>query len=230
MANNARRGGGDRVLESRHLVGLFLGVVLLCGVFFTLGYVMGRTQYGGAVHAADGFNNNVPSAPVSAAKSKAAPAAKNAPAPAPDNGGWDFYDNKKSASDHLEPAPAPAAPSAPATKSPASVPAVATKSKNAPPPAATKTVAATPKQPPARFQAPAMNKNSIVLQVAAVKLQRDALEMADAIQQKKFPSFVAISPADNFYHVQVGPYPDMPSAENAKRALEQLGFKPIIKH
>ena len=65
MASNARRGGGDRVLESRHLVGLFLGVVLLCGVFFTLGYVMGRTQYGGAVHAADGFNSNLPSASVS---------------------------------------------------------------------------------------------------------------------------------------------------------------------
>jgi DedD protein len=222
MASNARRGGGDRVLESRHLVGLFLGVVLLCGVFFTLGYVMGRTQYGGAVHAADGFNSNVPSASVSP-KSKAAPAAKNAPASAPDNGGWDFYDNKKSASDHLEPAPAPAtaAPSAPAT----------TKSNNAPPPAVTKTVAATPKQPAAaRFQPPAMGKNSIVLQVAAVKLQRDALEMADAIQQKKFPAFVATSPADNFLHVQVGPYPDMAAAENAKRALEQLGFKPIIKH
>src|ERR1700683_5161375 len=39
------RSGGDRVLESRHLVGLFLGVVLLCAVFFTLGYVMGRTQF-----------------------------------------------------------------------------------------------------------------------------------------------------------------------------------------
>ena len=229
MASNARRGGGDRVLESRHLVGLFLGVVLLCGVFFTLGYVMGRTQYGGAVHAADGFNGNLPSAPV-LPKSKAAPAAKNAPAPAPDNGGWDFYDNKKSASDHLEPAPAPAAPPAPAAKAPASVPAVATKSTNAPRPASTKTVAATPKQPPARFQAPAMNKNSIVLQVAAVKLQRDALEMADAIQQKKFPAFVSTSAADNFLHVQVGPYPDMAAAENAKRALEQLGFKPIIKH
>ena len=51
MAKNGKRGGGDRILESRHLVGLFLGVVLLCGVFFTLGYVMGRTQYGGPVHA-----------------------------------------------------------------------------------------------------------------------------------------------------------------------------------
>src|SRR6202167_4723962 len=212
MASNARRGGGDRVLESRHLVGLFLGVVLLCGVFFTLGYVMGRTQYGGAVHAADGFNGNLPSAPV-LPKSKAAPAAKNAPAPAPDNGGWDFYDNKKSASDHLDSAPAPAAASAAKAPAPASFPAVATKSTNVPRPAATKTVAATPKQTPARFQAPAMNKNSIVLQVAAVKLQRDALEMADAIQQKKFPAFVSTSAADN-----------------AKRALEQLGFKPIIKH
>jgi len=228
MASNARRGGGDRVLESRHLVGLFLGVVLLCGVFFTLGYVMGRTQYGGAVHAADGFNSNLPSASVSP-KSKSTPNAKSAPAPVPDNGGWDFYDNKKAANDHLESAPAPAT-SAPATKSPASVPAVATKSNSAPPPAATKTVAAPAPKQPARFQPPALNKNSIVLQVAAVKLQRDALEMADAIQQKKFPSFVATSPADNFYHVQVGPYPDMPSAENAKRALEQMGFKPIIKH
>ena len=235
MASNARRGGGDRVLESRHLVGLFLGVVLLCGVFFTLGYVMGRTQYGGAVHAADVLNGSAPSVPAPS-KSKPAPAAKNAPAPAPDNGGWDFYDNKKSASDHLEPACACGlhrvshACRQRRHKAPATVPAVATKSTNTPPPAATKTVAApTPKQP-ARFQPPALTKNSIVLQVAAVKLQRDALEMADAIQQKKFPSFVATSPADNFFHVQVGPYPDMAAAENAKRALEQLGFKPIIKH
>ncbi len=231
MASNARRGGGDRLLESRHLVGLFLGVVLLCGVFFTLGYVMGRTQYGGAVHAADGFNSNAPSAPASAAKSKLAPASKTAPTP-PENGGWDFYDNKKTPNDHLEPAPAPStvAPSAPAIKSPAAVPAVSTKSTNAPPPAATKTVAAPAPKQPARFQPPAMSKNAIVVQVSAVKLQRDALEMADAIQQKKFPSFVATSPADNLYHVQVGPYPDMAAAENAKRALEQLGFKPIIKH
>ena len=63
-----------------------------------------------------------------------------------------------------------------------------------------------------------------------MKVQRDALEMADAIQQKRFPSFVATSSADNLYHVQIGPYPDMAAAESAKRSLEQLGFKPIIKH
>jgi len=52
MAARSGKRGGDRILESRHLIGLFLGVVLLCAVFFTLGYVMGRSQYGGSVHAA----------------------------------------------------------------------------------------------------------------------------------------------------------------------------------
>ena len=58
---------------------------------------------------------------------------------------------------------------------------------------------------------------------------RDALEMAEAIQQKRFPCFVATPSSDNYYRVQVGPYQDVASAESAKRALEQLGFKPIIK-
>ncbi|MGC2706559.1 MAG: SPOR domain-containing protein, partial [Candidatus Acidiferrales bacterium] len=97
------------------------------------------------------------------------------------------------------------------------------------PPVAGKALPASAREP-ARFQPPVLGKNSIVLQVAAVKVQRDALEMADAIQQKRFPSFVATSSADSLYHVQIGPYPDMAAAESAKRALEQLGFKPIIKH
>ena len=220
MASSSRRGsgGGDRVLESRHLVGLFLGVVLLCGVFFTLGYVMGRQQYGGSVHAADASPvRTVPPVPASAKNKEAAPAGNN---PSAGDQTWDFY-GKNAANDHLETAPSSRA------KEPASSPAA--KSTNSTPPVSAKTLPASTKEP-ARFQPPALGKNSIVLQVAAVKLQRDALEMADAIQQKRFPSFVATSPADNFYHVQVGPYSDMAAAENAKRALEQLGFKPIIKH
>jgi DedD protein len=220
MASSSRRGGGgDRVLESRHLVGLFLGVVLLCGVFFTLGYVMGRQQYGDSVHAADAAPlRSAPSAPASAKNNKqATPAATSAPG---GDQGWDFY-GTTGANDHLEAAPSPRA-KEPAASSPA-------KSSNSAPPVSAKALPASTKEA-ARFQPPTLNKNSIVLQLAAVKLQRDALEMADAIQQKRFPSFVSTSTADNFYHVQVGPYPDMAAAESAKRALGQLGFKPIIKH
>ena len=89
MAGSLKR-GGDRVLESRHLVSLFLGVVLLCGVFFTLGYVMGHNQYGGPVHAADSSENgDQPVRPV--AEAERTRSLRLPPAPAPANNEWDFY-------------------------------------------------------------------------------------------------------------------------------------------
>jgi DedD protein len=215
-ANGKRGGGGDRILESRHLVGLFLGVVLLCGVFFTLGYVMGRTQYGGSVHAADPLPKYSPTLTTPAKPAvKEAPASANAAKPAAEPC-WADCGTKTPDRPEVEPAAKPAAP----------VPSKSSKTSSPAAPVAAKPAVA---KEPARFQAPALSKNSIVLQVAATKQQRDALDMADILQKKKFPSFVANSPADAFYHVQVGPYPDMASAESAKRALEQLGFKSIIK-
>jgi cell division septation protein DedD len=208
MAGSGKRGGGERVLESRHLVGLFLGVVLLCGVFFTLGYVMGRNQFGGSVHAESAIRNT----PSSLAKSKGA----EQPAPAPD---WDFYDKNKDTS-HLEPpaaavkSPPVSAPVKPAANT--SAPVAAAK------PSANDAKAAHPQQP-------AIPKSGILLQVAAVRSQSDALEMAEAIQQKRFPCFVVTPTSDNYYRIQVGPYPDIASAEAAKRSLEQLGFKNIFR-
>src|ERR1700738_4190106 len=53
MASRGNRGGaGDRVRESRHVIGLFMLMLLFSGVFFALGYVMGRNQYDGQVRAA----------------------------------------------------------------------------------------------------------------------------------------------------------------------------------
>jgi cell division protein FtsN len=216
MAGGNGKRGGDRVLESRHLVGIFLGVVLLCGVFFTLGYVMGRAQYGGPVQASESAEKSTPPKP-SPAKPKGTEAS---PAPAP--GEWDFYTKKNN--NHLEPA-------ARASASPSvSVPSetAASKSKTAPPPVVANTDSKTSNSP-GPFHPPKMLKGVIVVQLAALTKQSDALAMADAVQQKKFPSFVLTPTTDNFYRVQVGPYPDQPSAESAKRALEQLGFKPIIK-
>ena len=217
MGGNGKRGGGDRVLESRHLVGIFLGVVLLCGVFFTLGYVMGRTQFGGAVHAEGGTPSVAPSRP-SPAKAKETPAV-----PAPANTEWDFYAKKDTT--HMEPAPKE---NVPKSNAPSTVPAVATKTQGAPPAATAKPVAV-PAKLPASYQPPRLPKGSIVLQVAALKREGDALKMADEIQQKRYPAFVIMLPGDGLYHVQVGPYGDLKSAENAKRTHEQTGFKSIIK-
>jgi DedD protein len=202
---SGQRGGGDRVLESRHLAGLFLGVVVLCGVFFTLGYVMGRTQYGSsAVHAAATRDNPaIPDRTAEKPPAEAAPGPVAAPAPA--NAEWDFYTKKDN--DHLEPAAKAAPPAA-----------------NASPVAAGKSTPAA-----ARFGPPRMLKGAIVVQVAALTRESDALAMADALQQKKFPSFVVAPASDNFYRVQVGPYPDERAAQTARGALERGGFKGIVK-
>jgi DedD protein len=208
---NGQRGGGDRVLESRHLVGLFLGVVLLCGVFFTLGYVMGKTQYGAAVHAASSAERNAPLARSAAKpKEKTTPAAAAAPA----NSEWDFYTKKNN--NHLEPARIGSAPAASRR-----VPARSAKAARA---ERTKTDGAS-----SRFRPPKMLKGAVVLQVAALRHQSDALAMADMLQQKKFPSFVVTPTTDSLYHVQVGPYPDVHAAESARSALDRAGFKAIIK-
>ncbi len=47
-----RKSGGDLVLESKHLAGLFLLLVVIFGVVFTLGYLLGRSQYDPKLRAA----------------------------------------------------------------------------------------------------------------------------------------------------------------------------------
>jgi len=208
-----RRSGAERVLESRHLVGLFLGVVLLCGVFFTLGYVMGKTQYGGLVHAAEALSRT-PAEHPSDKPRVAVPSPGDA---APATGEWDFY-SKNNNTDRLPPAPKPSVSTARSEPS-ATAPVTA-----APVAPAAKTLPAA-----ARFNAPRLSNGSVVLQVAALTHQGDALAMADALQQKRFPAFVVAPTSDNFYRVQVGPYADAKAAESAKNALDRAGFKAIVK-
>jgi DedD protein len=61
----SKKNGGDVVLESRHLVGLFVLMVAIFGVVFLLGYELGRNQYGDQVRA-----SNVSSEDNSAASAK----------------------------------------------------------------------------------------------------------------------------------------------------------------
>src|SRR5258706_12107203 len=72
MAAKKKKGGGDFILESRHLVGLFMLLVVIFAVVFTLGYLMGRTQYDSRLRAIVGSPlQDDPSAVAPALKSKA---------------------------------------------------------------------------------------------------------------------------------------------------------------
>ena len=128
MASGGKRGGaGERVLESRHVIGLFMLMLLFSGVFFTLGYVMGRNEYDGSVRAATDFfkkpsNSVSPKAEVNPKRANnPAPATVPTDTPAPPNSDWEFYhagDNKKT-DDHLKPVAVAAAPAKKNLTSPA---------------------------------------------------------------------------------------------------------------
>lgn len=220
MASGGKRGGaGERVLESRHVIGLFMLMLLFSGVFFTLGYLMGRDQYGGPVRAATDFfkkpaSSAVPkSDAISKRASNPAPSAAPTDTAAPPNSDWEFYhagDSKKP-EDHLKPVKsAPAAPK--------NVPAIVrttVPSRSAP-----------PKTPNASF----IPGSSYILQVAALGKESDALELARSLEKKKYPAFVVSPRTDKYYRVQVGPYPDPKAADAARKSLEGAGFKAIVKH
>src|SRR5713226_1503429 len=119
MASGGKRGGaGERVLESRHVIGLFMLMLLFSGVFFTLGYVMGRNQYDGQVRAATDLHGKAvnpvlpKSEPVSKHGSNGAAGETATDTTAPPNSDWEFYhagDSKKP-EERLKPLPpAPAA-------------------------------------------------------------------------------------------------------------------------
>jgi cell division septation protein DedD len=69
-----------------------------------------------------------------------------------------------------------------------------------------------------------------VLQVAAMRQSVDASAVANSLRAKHFPAIVVNPTTDKYYHVQVGPYHDVKSADTAKKGLEAAGFKAIVKH
>jgi cell division septation protein DedD len=213
MASREKKGGGDFVLESRHLVGLFLLLVVIFGVVFTLGYLLGRSQYDSKLRAAAGKPPEaVPPTAESPPKSKGK-AESEGVAPSQTGSDWDFYHSAeaKRTEDHLQPPKKTVVAPRPATSKPAPVKST-TPVKSSPP-----------------LNAPLIAKGAIMLQVAAVQHESDALALAQALQHKKFPAFVVTSGVDKYYRVQVGPYADARSAATARRNLEAIGFKSIIK-
>ncbi len=223
MAWGEKRGAGDRVLEGRHVIGLFILMLLFSGVFFTLGYVMGRNQYDGQVRAAPTSHAPVdawhPSkavgVPNPANSAEASKNAGNTPA-SPPFSEWEFY--KAGSSKPEERLTKPAAPPPAPTKK------VAASGKNSRSAARAASAGGRP-----ALSAPLIPGGAYLLQVAALSKESDALALAESLQKKKFPAFVLTPGADHYYRVQVGPYADAQSANIARKGLEHAGFRAMLK-
>lgn len=78
---------------------------------------------------------------------------------------------------------------------------------------------------------PLIPSGALVLQVAALKSQNEALNIASSLQKKHFLAYVQPPQRDKYFRVQVGPFRDQKSADAAKKGLESEGFKAFyVKH
>ena len=222
MASGGRRGAGERVLESKHVIGLFLLMLVFSGVFFSLGYVMGRNQYDGQVRAAsssmgktDAIVNAKPDVAPKKSANSTEPVDSDPATSASNDPVWKFEENGKApnAQPHLEPVPK-AAPAPPPSK-PVNAKTIVT-----PPPTRSKSTAT-----------PLIPSGAYLLQVAALAKQDDALVLAGSLQKRHFAAYVQTPQKDKYYRVQVGPFKDQKSADAAKKGLESAGFRAFyVKH
>lgn len=217
MASGGKRGSaGERVLEGRHVIGLFMLMLLFSALFFTLGFVMGRNQYDGQVRAANSLNEvrdtDVLPRPEAATKAtKKKPSADARPDATTADTQWEFYhavDSNKT-DDGLK--PVSTTPSPVVGKNSVS---------NKPTNESSKTGS----------NNSIRANGGINLQVAAFTKKIDALGLANTLHKKNFPTFVQTPQGDKYYHVLVGPYADQKAVDNARKGLEAAGFKAIVKH
>jgi len=188
-------------LGTARLLSLFFGLVIVCAVFFALGYTLGRKSDVGTASAAGTL-------PLPGASSVAKPAGSAASAP------MTFYKNveQKDANPQLTPAPeatSPAAQAAGASSDSANL--AQSQPANRPDPIGTVPTA------------------GYFVQVAAVTKQEDADSLVDALKKKEYPAFSSNSAVDKYFRVQVGPFADIKDAESMRSRLINDGYNPILK-
>jgi len=207
----------ELVLGNRQLISVFLIVVILLGVFFSMGYIVGRNSSPAAEiarnekakpeHEADsppdGSNPDAsPAEPTTPSVSDSTPPATNDSSPP--------QVTKPALS---TPAPKPAKPEPDRAKDVKSKPSPA-------PPAARAPVHAAAAGEPSSGQ---------YWQVVATS-RPDAEIIAEALGKKGFHVVLAPAPKDGIFRVLVGPLADAPTQAQTRTGLESAGFKnPIMR-
>ena len=188
-------------LGTGRMLALFFTFVLVCAVFFAIGFSLGRKT--SMVSA-----NNVVSEPTRSPAVVVRPSAvkETTPAPAPQTADFSFYKSvgAKSADTNLAPQEAKAE--------------------------APTNVSSTTAETPAPATISTSMTNGYFVQVAAVSRKEDADALVEALKKKQYPAFTATNAsADKFFHVQVGPYAELKEAEAMRSRLVGDGYNPIVK-
>ena len=209
-------------LGTGKLLGLFFGLVAVCGLFFGLGFMLGKsstpsnasliTENGAAVASA---NTAKPSSahPLEVKAQQGDCPQGQSCTPTPE---MSFYksDEPSSAASATAAKDAPA----PLVQSAAPTPLSQTK-----PLSETKTAI----QP--EVTKPLVPGTGYMVQIAAVSKQQDAEALVGALKKKQYPVFITNPPGDALFHVQIGPFADAKEAEAMRSKLQGDGYNPILK-
>ncbi len=198
----------ELTLSTGTILGIFFGLVLLCGLFFSFGYKMGS-------------HKSIPATP--------SVTAENSPSPATDFGGFKpaagspAGGNASGAASRAASGTAAGIPSADSSRNNAARTAVDTPVVRESPATAVHTA------PAAATSSAPVAAGGFVVQIAAVSHQEDAELLVNALRAKGYPVSAHTEPQDKFFHIQVGPYESRKDAETAKQKLVADGYQPIVK-
>ena len=188
-------------LGTGKLLGLFLGLVVICAIFFSLGYAMGKNS--GAVQP------QMTEAPATLPYG-ATPGPKPTAGTANDSAPVATTLNAQQATNDPQPSGA---------------------TRDTTEPDATAPRQGNPKLQPASVAVPDSSEvttGAFYVQVAAISKHDDAEMLVSALKKKSYPALISKS-TDNLFHVQVGPFTDGAVARAAKDKLSGDGYQPILK-
>jgi DedD protein len=193
-------------LSTGKLLGIFFALAIICGVFFTMGYLLGKsTSAGGRTEIV-------------------------ATVPNGSSAGKPYAGNKTP--EAVTQTCTPGSPNcAAASTSDASLTSKPADQQSVPqqPSSGNKTPDQSTTQSAAGTDAKAGAGTSFMVQVAAVSKQEDAEILVTALRKKQYPVFIANAAGDPLFHVQVGPFSDRKDAEAMRTRLSGDGYNAIVK-
>jgi cell division septation protein DedD len=203
----------ELTLSSTTLLMLFFGLVLLCGLFFGLGYTLGRRapQDAGTVVPESTQVN----ASIADARSKPSAAAQTSASANP------------AIPVSASPEEQPKLPDAVPAEAPGSQLAADAKPTLATPEPTPAKQSAAAKAPPAAIEAPI--STVIMVQVAAVSDPADADVLVGALRKRGYTVTVRHEPTDKFMHVQIGPFSSRVDANAMRQKLQSDGYAAVLK-
>lgn len=210
----------ELTLGTGTLLAIFFAVAIMCGIFFSLGYSIGKnstplsTQIGDTPAVALAKSSQGGAKPT---------ASSSAPVPASDCPAGQSCPGASSTDETTllnQPAKSSSPSAVPETPSSTDNPVNKTSQSETP---------ATSPKTPAPPESAASAESGFMVQVAAVTRQEDADALVSALRRKSYPVFVTNSSSDKLFHVQVGPFAEAKDAESMRSKLAGDGYNAIVK-